>query len=205
MKTKNEAFEKTYNEYLAKLDKLNLPEIANRLKLDESGRELLVSLLGDEFRVSKAGIIDPNRQRAEYKKCIVIFKYLLMCPLNVPTETDWVAYHSFKNAQPLLHYFAREVTDPIEHCFTGQLGKLRYICEEIGETATTDSASYDLSVQFDVLSQVPLFLRFNDADDDFPAQCTILFRETVERYLDMESVAILGALFAKKLTALGGD
>ena len=203
MNQKNEVFEKTYNEYLGKIEKLNLPELANKLKLEESGGELLVSLLGTEYRVSVAGIIGPDGQRAGFEESIVIFKYLLMCPKDVPIETDWVAYHSFKNAQPLLHYFAREATKPIEDFFTGKLESLEKVTKKIGGKVITDSASFDLSVKLDVLSQVPLFLRFNDADEDFPAQCTILFRESVERYLDMESVGILGALFAKKLL-LGG-
>lgn len=205
MNHKNETFEKTYNEYLVKIEKLSFPKLATELNLKESGRELRVSLLGTEYRVSAAGIIGPVGQRAPFEECIVIFKYLLMCPKDVPVDSDWVTYHSFKNAQPLLHYFTREATKPIEECFAGKLKFLKQVTKKIGGSAVTDNASYDLSVQFDVMSQVPLFLRFNDADEDFPAQCTILFRESVERYLDMESVGILGALFAKKLVKSGGD
>ena len=57
MNQKNEVFEKTYNVYLGKIEKLNLPELASKLKLKESGGDLLVSLLGTEYQVSVAGII----------------------------------------------------------------------------------------------------------------------------------------------------
>ncbi|GAH12969.1 unnamed protein product, partial [marine sediment metagenome] len=90
-------------------------------------------------------------------------------------------------------------TKPIEEFFSGNLKLLERVIKKIGGVVVTDNASYDLSIQFNILSQVPLFLRFNDIDEDFPAQCTILFQETVERYLDMESVGILGALLARKL------
>lgn len=203
MDQKNNVFEKTYNEYLTKLKKLDLPELASKLHLKESGDGVLVSLLGEEYRVSSAGIIDSNGIRAEYEECIVIFKYLLMCPEHIPTDTAWVAYHSFKNAQPLLHYFTRETTKPIEESFSGNMKLLERVIKELGGVVVTDNASYDLSLQINVLSRVPLFLRFNDADEDFPAQCTILFQETIERYLDMESVGILGALFARKLMKMG--
>jgi len=203
MDQKNDVFEKTYNEYLTKLKELDLSEVADKLNLKESGHGVLVSLLGEKYRVSSAGIIDSNGQRAEYEECIVIFKYLLMCPENIPTDIDWVAYHSFKNAQPLLHYFTRETTKPIEEFFSGNLKLLERVIQEIGGVLVKDNASYDLSLQFNVLSRVPLFLRFNDTDEDFPAQCTILFQETVEKYLDMESVGILGALFARKFIKMG--
>jgi len=199
MDQKNDVFDKTYNDYLAKLGDLDLPELAGKLNLKESGHGVEITLFGEKYLVSSAGIIDSNGQRAEFEECIVIFKYLLMCPDNITTDTAWVAYHSFKNAQPLLHYFTRETTKPIEEFFSGNLKLLERVIKKIGGVVVTDNASYDLSIQFNILSQVPLFLRFNDIDEDFPAQCTILFQETVERYLDMESVGILGALLARKL------
>ncbi|MFT5728078.1 MAG: hypothetical protein ACI8PB_002230 [Desulforhopalus sp.] len=201
MDQKNEVFNKTYNEYLDKLKILNLPEIARNLNLKVAGHDVLVSLLGTDYRVSESGVFGLDGRKVDFEKCIVIFKYLLMCPKDVPTEINWVAYHSFKNAQPLLHYFARETTKPMEDFFSGKLTMLEQFSKNIGGVVVTDNASYDLSIQFNVMPHVPLFLRFNDADEDFPAQCTILFLETIEKFLDMESVSILGALFAKKLIA----
>lgn len=201
MDQKNEVFSKTYNEYLDKLKVLNLPEIARNLNLKVSEHDVLVSILGTDYRISESGVFGLDGGKVDFEECIVIFKYLLMCPQEVPTETNWVAYHSFKNAQPLLHYFARETTKPIEDFFSGNLTMLEQLSKNIGGVVVTDNASYDLSIQFEVMPHVPLFLRFNDADEDFPAQCTILFLETIEKFLDMESVGILGALFAKQLIA----
>lgn len=199
MDQKNDVFEKTYNDYLAKLVELDLAKLADKLNLKASGHGVLVSLLEEKYQVSSAGIFDSNGQRAEYEECIVIFKYLLMCPEIIPTDITWATYHSFKNAQPLLHYFTRETIKPIEESFSGNLNLLERVIEKLGGIIVKDNASYDLSIQLNALSRIPLFLRFNDADEDFPAQCTILFPETVERYLDMESVGVLGALFARKL------
>ena len=41
----------------------------------------------------------------------------------------------------------------------------------------------------------PLLLLFNDKDEEFPAQCTVLFEKRTETYLDMECVAMVGMLF----------
>ncbi|PHR29927.1 MAG: hypothetical protein COA36_03510 [Desulfotalea sp.] len=198
---RNDVFEKTYTEYLTNLAQLNLVERASKLQLNTSGSAVLVPLLGTEYQVSAAGIVDSAGQRASFEECIVIFKYLQLCPLDVSSDTEWVTYHSFKNAQPLLHYFAREVTTPIEHCFSRKMGVLKEVCKAFAGLVRSDNAAYDFSVEFSLLSQVPLFLRFNDADEEFPAQVTILFRESIGQYLDMESVAMLGALFSKRLIA----
>lgn len=204
MSVKNEVFDKTYADYLAKLEELDLPAVAERLGLDVSGDEPLVRLLGDDYRVTKGGIFDSAGGKVGLAVGVVIFKYLLMCPATIPEEGGWTTYHSFRDAQPLLHYFARETTGPIERRYAGRFEEMRQACQATGGIDRSEAGSYDLSVQFELLSRIPLFLRFNDADDEFPAQCTVLFRQSVERYLDMESLGILGALFARKLIAAGG-
>ena len=40
---------------------------------------------------------------------------------------------------------------------------------------------------------------FNDKDDEFPAQCSVLFEKRLESLLDMECVAMVGMLFSEYL------
>jgi hypothetical protein len=54
-------------------------------------------------------------------------------------------------------------------------------------------------MQFDALSNVSLLLLFNDKDDEFPAQCAVLFEKRVEKLLDMECLAMVGMLFSDYL------
>jgi hypothetical protein len=50
--------------------------------------------------------------------------------------------------------------------------------------------------QADSIPKVPLLLLYNDADDEFPAHCSILFERRAEKYLDAECLAILGMLLS---------
>jgi hypothetical protein len=197
--SKASVFDKTYKDYLKQLGELDLSQCAQKLGLTISGNELLISLFNSEYRVSSKGVISPLKKQAEFEESIIIFKYILTCPEVVPENSEWAAYHSFKDAQPLLHYFARETTGPIEKIFSGNLTALEEAGKKLGGIIVTDNASYDLSMQFEALSKIPVFLRFNDKDEDFPAQCTVLFKFSVEKYLDMESLGILGTIFAKNL------
>ncbi len=54
------------------------------------------------------------------------------------------------------------------------------------------SANYDFVVQFDALPMIPIILLFNNADEEFPATCSILFESQAEKYLDCECLAMLG-------------
>jgi hypothetical protein len=44
-----------------------------------------------------------------------------------------------------------------------------------------------------------VLLLFNDADEDFPASCSVLYERRAERYLDMECLAMLGMMLAEGL------
>jgi hypothetical protein len=46
---------------------------------------------------------------------------------------------------------------------------------------------------------VPLLLLFNDADEGFPAACSVLFERRAGGYLDMECLAMSGMLLAERL------
>ena len=60
-------------------------------------------------------------------------------------------------------------------------------------------------MKFDLLPCVPILLLFNDADEEFPAQCLLLFEHRAEKYLDMESMAILAWLLTDYLNQSLGD
>ena len=70
----------------------------------------------------------------------------------------------------------------------------------LGGRLLDDDPSWDLSVAFDMLPRIPIRLRFIDKDDEFPAQCSILFRGSAESYIDMESLAIGGTYLTGILT-----
>jgi len=195
----NEIFNKTYQNYLKQLEGLDLSERGDRLGLEVIGGELSVPLFGIPYRVSSSGVISEKGLQAGFSESVVIFKYILMCPEPLPGGFEWAAYHSFKDAQPLLNFFAREVTAPIEKHFAGRMGNLEEAGKKLGGASVKDAAAFDFSMEFEALSKIPLFLRFNDEDEDFPARCTVLFKSSVEKYLDMESLGILGAMFTKSL------
>lgn len=49
----------------------------------------------------------------------------------------------------------------------------------------------------------PVLLQFYDAvpAEDFPAQCKLLLEKTAPKYLDLESMVVLGEEFSARLTA----
>ena len=88
--------------------------------------------------------------------------------------------------------------------FTGRPGALHQAAAGLGGQAPTDSFPHDLALAIPALPKVPLLLLFTDADDEFPAACSVLFERRAAAYLDMECLAMLGMQLARRLASASG-
>ena len=196
---KQHVYDQTYNYYLSRIAALDLKFTADKLDLRMSGDVLIIPFFGKPYRVSTAGIADPAGKQPHLSVSVILCKYLLMCPMIVPLGGNWMSFKDFKDAAPLIQSFFNTVTLPIADSFSTRLADLEIAAKNIGGYRPADDFPYDLSLQFDALSKVPLLLLFNDKDEEFPAQCSVLFEKRVEKLLDMECLAMVGVLFCEYL------
>lgn len=194
MPNKSSVFEKTYQDYLTQIAILDLKSIAHKLQIKLEGDEAIVPLFGKPHRVSQKGITDPSGKQPSLDISVIIFKYLLMCPDTSPPDKEWVSYRDFKDSGPLTTYFTNDVERAIVSYFSGKLSDIKKASKTLGGYSPDIEVTYDLSIQFDALPQVPVLLLFNDADNEFPAKCSVLFQRRAEKYLDPESLSMVGRL-----------
>ena len=97
-----------------------------------------------------------------------------------------------------------DTEEAIEKHFSGKVEILRQACSRFGGRPDAMSTAYDVAMQFDALPRISLLLLFNDADDDFPAKCSVLFARHAEKYLDPESLAMTGAYLVAQLRRVAG-
>jgi hypothetical protein len=81
-----------------------------------------------------------------------------------------VSFKNFKDSGPLLVYFANEVENKISAFFSGRVIDLKSAAENLSSYPADIQETYDIIVQFDVLSKIWVVLLFNDKDDEFDAQ-----------------------------------
>ena len=197
-------FEKNYRDYLAQISRLDFHARAQNLDARIVSDEIIVPFFGQPYRISGREILGPAQIRPNYSICVVLCKYLLMCPSTAPHGTHWVSYKDFKDAAPFVGGFTNNTEKAIAKNFSGRLRALKNACRDLGGQASGSELAYDLKMVFYPLPKVPLFLLFNDADEEFPAQCAVLFEKRAEKYLDMECLAVLGWLLADYLDQTGG-
>ena len=196
---KPSVFEETYTNYLARIAELDFVRIAGRLGTELSGGELMIPFLGNSYRVSRLGLSDTSGKRPDFSVCVVLFKYLLLCPDHDPLEDEWVTFKDFKDAAPFAGAFVNYTEAPLADHFTGNLARLESAARALGGRPPDTDFSYDLSLQFPALPKVPVLLLFNDADEEFAARCAVLFERRAEKYLDMECLAMVGSLLFEQL------
>jgi hypothetical protein len=196
---KSSVFEETYHNYLAQIAELDFKKIADQLGAEMVGDELIIPFFGKPLRISAAGISEPSGSRPNFSVCVVLFKYLLLCPDHDPVENDWVSFKDFKDSAPFSGAFVNYTEAPLAQYFSGRLKDLETACRGIHGHSPAATFSYDLCMQFKALPKIPVLLLFNDADDEFAAQCMVLFERRAENYLDMECLAMAGMLLFEYL------
>ena len=203
MEPESRVFEKHYNEYLQRLNSLDFDGVAKKLggqiNKNSRGKSLGMSLLGQAYNISPQGITDSSGKKPSYDICIILCRHLLLCPEILPHDPQWVAFRDLKDTGPLTVYFRDNVEQAIAREFAGKIEALRQGMKGLNGYAPDLDVSYDLALQVDGLAKIPMVLLFNDAEESFPAQCSLLFERQVEIYLDAECIAMLGYRLAAQL------
>lgn len=192
-------FDQTYRHYLERLASLDIQACGDILGFDLDGPEAVVPLLGQSYHVGSKGVSDETGRKPPLGICIILFKYLIMCPAGPPVDESLCTYKDFRDAAPLVHYFNQNVTGKVAERFTGRAQALQAACERSGGEPFVADLGYEVKYCFAGLPKVPVYLLFNDEGDGFPAQCTLLFQRSAAIYLDMESLSMLGVALVEKL------
>ena len=191
---KASVFKETYQNYLDQIGEIDLDSIAERLGGSVEKDEMVLSFFGQPYRISSRGIIDPSGKQPLMGVSVVLCKYLLLCPDTPYLNKEWVSYRDFKDTAPLVHSFINHTERPIVQNYSNRLKDLAAACEKLGGKDPGLDLNYQLIMILYPLPKVPVLLLFDDVDEEFPAQCKVLFERRAEHYLDPECLAIIGRL-----------
>ncbi len=193
MKKPNPIFKKHYQDYLAEIASLDLSTRSAILdiSLEADGQTAVIPFFGSDYRVSSEGIVDARGKRPEYGTCLLLLKYLLLCPRWIPVEDDWVNYRDLKDSGPLTVYFNDNVLGALSGRYSGRKSDLEAAAAGLDGKTPANDYPYDMAVVLRPLPRVPILLLFNDADEEFPAKAIVLFERRAERFLDAECLAVL--------------
>lgn len=194
-------FEQHYKDYLLQLASLDIETIGTALGgevlNDPQGTVVSLPYFNKDYRVSSQGITDSFGEKAGYDICIVLCRYLIMGreprDNRVPDKaSEWVGFRDLKESGPLTVYFKDNVEQVILNALTGRLAEFKAGMGQLKCREPDLDVQYDLAVVVDGLPRIPMLILFNDAEEGFPASCSVLFDRQVETYLDAECIAMVG-------------
>lgn len=197
----SEIFEKHYEDYCAQIAAANFESIKDVLGIEHDGHRLQIPFYNRQYLASSDGITDTSGNRPDYMVCVILSKYILLCPGQPHHDPEWASFKDMKRASHFLNvnFFASDTEAAIAKHFSGRLEDLSEACEKLGGSPHEMQVSYDLSMQFKALPRISVLLLFNDGDEEFPARCSVLFQRHAQFYLDPESLAMTGAFLAGSL------
>jgi len=161
-----------------------------------------ILFLDEHYRITKEKIVDA--QGREPVPFISILMYNHLCsPDPPPLSGEWITFSSIPASHAKDKAWAGHVEDIIAKHFEGNVEGLKKACERLGGHPAEIKGNHDAAYSFRFFPHYPALLLFYDAvpDEDFPAQCKLLLDRTVDRYLDIESIVVLGEEFAGRMTA----
>ena len=190
-------FDEIYENYVTKVSTVDLSPVSSRLGIEVDGDTAVIPFYGIPHRVSGKGVLDAQNRRPIHAVSVILCQYLLLCPESEPrVDGEWVKYNNFKDAAPFAGGFRNTAEQPISKAFSGRLEELKKACLALGGLPGDVQVNCDLAIRLPALPKLDLLLMFNDQDEEFPADCSILFEKHAEAYLDMECLAMLGMVLA---------
>jgi hypothetical protein len=197
----SKVFDETYEAYLSRIGDIDLEHRQAILGYEFRDGQAVIPFFNTTLYAGSRGIFDRYGKTPDHSVSVVLFRYLLMCPDQVPPSGGLAAFKDFRDAAPLIHFFANTVQGDVVRKFVGNTPALEKACLAVGGEPYTEDVAYQVKYRFRGLPRICLFLFFNDAEEGFDAQCSILFERSTEAFLDMESVAMLGGALSRKLIA----
>lgn len=202
MKNGKKVFKELAEESLKRLNKTGFPEKFRIPGIAVKNNELVIPVFDAPYRLSSIGVTAPDGEPANPAISVLVLNYVINFPKKVPPDGVWITFREFEGAGPLTSYFTENTNKIIETTFSGRVEDLKNSAFQTGGVPVDDELSSDLFMHFTALPGIPVFLRFNDKDEQFPAQCSILFRQSAQQFLDLNALGIAGTILTGRLISV---
>jgi hypothetical protein len=183
---------------------LDFGKIASLFGATLMGAERLeLRFLNEHYVVTKEKILDSFRKEPRPWISILIYNHLCMPDPPLPSG-EWITFSSIPASHAKDKAWAGHVEEVIARSFEGKADALRVACEKLGGVQVEIEGTHDAVFKFNFFPHYPALLLFDDAvpEENFQAQCRLLLDKTAPRYLDIESIVVLGEEFAGRLTGV---
>jgi len=199
--TKQKNYQQAFDLACLSIRGMNLEERAKKAGADyergEGGEKIAIRFFSKPYQIRfpEVEFDSPSKKAVSLITRIILLHYLIRADAR-PLTGQWVGYKDIPGG---LHYagvFARRVTEPLLRKFGQSPKRFNEIGIELGgESADVGDASFVLHVLPFIFLQYVLWA----GDEEFPPTVQLLFDASVDHYLSLEDIVVLGQITTGRL------
>ncbi len=195
-------YDQVSNELEKEATAVNFQETAETIggtyKTAEGRETIRLRMIKRDYELRKEGLFENDEYCNDPWTKIIIYDYVRRKGSSQLTG-DWFTLGHFPHTASHVKALQSSAEKKIAVTFRNNLDGLKKRCAEMGGGEGEGKAKADYFCGFYLLPHVPLYLSFYAADDEFDAECKILFDSGAEDYIDIEYLAILLERFVEEI------
>ena len=204
--SKQKNYQQSFDLACASIKKMNLEERAKKAGTDyqkgEERERITVYFFSEPYHIQFPQIefYSPSKKVVSLVTRILLLHYLIRADGN-PLAGKWVAYKDIPGGLLYAGVFARRVTEPLQRKFGKSAESFREAgIKSGGEPVEIGDASFVLHA----FPYVPLQYVLWEGDEEFPPSVQLLFDASVDHYLALEDIVVLGQVTTSRLINRSG-
>lgn len=171
-----------------KIKDLDLSTVTGDLGGDFIDGRLVMNCLGSQFEIFPGGDIRSEGHVTQWIR-ILLLHYINTHGI-AGISGKWVSFSELRSGMVKASSFLREAEDPIKELFENNPVKAAAAIESLGAIQSADFPTPTAWILF-LLPRVPVVILYWPKEDEFPAKVKILFDQTADKFLDVESLMFL--------------
>lgn len=130
-----------------------------------------------------------------------VYTLLWYCKEGAALKGDWVSFEQLKDARPFGPAFRKGNLAPFAATFSGYAPRLEQALMAFGGRKLPTG---DVGYQIHAFPCIPMQVLFWEGDDEFPAQCNLLFDRSATDFIHVESIVSIASEALKHLAEEAG-
>ncbi len=199
--TKQKNYQQSFDLACFSLQGMNLEERANKAganyKKEKDREKITLHFFSEPYHIQFPQIefYSPSKKVVSLVTRILLLHYLIRAD-GYSLTGKWVAYKDIPGGLLYAGVFARRVTEPLQRRF----GKSAQSFKETGIRSGGKPVEIgDASFILHAFPHVPLQYVLWEGDEEFPPSVQILFDASVDHYLPLEDMVVLGQVTTGRL------
>jgi len=199
--TKQKNYQQAFDLACISLKGMDLEERAKKAGADyqkgEGGSKIAINFFSESYHLlfPQIEFYSPSKKTVSLVTRILLLHHLIRAD-GSPLTGKWVGYKDIPGGLLYAGVFARRVTEPLVRKFGKSAKRFKEMGIKLGGKAVEVG---DGSFILNAFPAIPLQYVLWEGDEEFPPSIQLLFDASVDHYLSLEDIVVLGQMATGRL------